>query len=275
MAVNYQSSTQVTWGASPRVITKPSGTADGDLLVLVIVNSNYANTCATPAGWTDVNRFQSSASNRTINVFYKVASSEGADYSITTPNDSSGFLFRIDGQSSSTPVYVSNAEEASNTLTPSINATITPSISNSLLIMIASSNGQGTPTDIKSHAIATSNPTWVEREELATSTATYGIVSIVTASRPETSATGNCSFTFTGGNSNIDSCAFMLAIQRSTLFTTSTLDTVTTSDVMTVMRDKFINAIETINLLEVLKVVKSRVWRSVSKPSTTWRKKLK
>lgn len=272
MAVAYQSSTQVTWGASPRVITKPSGTIDGDLLVLVVVHSG-TSTMSTPSGFTSTGRFPSSVSNRTINVFWKTASSEGSSYSITTSSpDTCCFLFRIDGQETTSTVYTYNAEELANQSNPSINASITPTYDNSMLMMITSCNVAGSPTGMSNYSITTSNPTWTEREELLNGT--YGNVGIATAIRPEITATGNLSFS-NGGTSVTDNCAFILAIRRKQLFSFSTLDTVTTSDVISIIRSKFINVLETISLSEVLKIIKSRLWRSVSKPSTTWRNRLK
>src|SRR5688500_11767514 len=77
------------------VVDRPTGTADGDLLILIAhgsvpTNSGNAPGINTPSGWTLVDTtFLNStigARGNRIAVFSKVASSEPANYTITFTN---------------------------------------------------------------------------------------------------------------------------------------------------------------------------------------------
>lgn len=63
------------------VVSKPTGTVDGDAM-LAIVNANNDATITPPAGWTLI-RSVNAATSATISTFYKIASSEGSDYTFT------------------------------------------------------------------------------------------------------------------------------------------------------------------------------------------------
>lgn len=68
--------------AAPLVCAKPSGTADGD--VLVSFQSNDWGTYAEmtePGGWSLLTGLDRGSDNQHVKVWVKVASSEGADYS--------------------------------------------------------------------------------------------------------------------------------------------------------------------------------------------------
>lgn len=267
MAISYQTSTKVNFGASPRVINKPTGTVDNDLLVLIMVNSNSAVTVSTPSGWTLIQRFQSSVSNHTINCFYKTASSEGSSYSITTPGDNTcGILLRIDGQEVSSPYLTANSGELSNSANPSINASITPSITNSLLVMVTSCNIVGSPTGMSNYAITTSNPTWTEREEI--DDATYGNVGVATALRPETTATGNLSFS-NGGSSTTDNSAMIMAFERAVTQSYSFSETINTIETSSYIRNRIINIAESITSSETYTNSVNKI-RNVAKNISSW-----
>lgn len=66
--------------AGTKTINKPSGVIDGDLLVLTIAFSTDA-TPTLPSGWTAVQ--SDTTGSNTIRTYYKIANSEGTDYTIT------------------------------------------------------------------------------------------------------------------------------------------------------------------------------------------------
>ena len=73
-----------TYGASPNTINKPAGTTDGDLLIWATQTTNSIPNVAGPngSGWTQALSFDTSSSEYQV-CWYKVASSEGASWSLT------------------------------------------------------------------------------------------------------------------------------------------------------------------------------------------------
>lgn len=73
-------------GGSPSVVvTKPTGTADRDLLIAVIRADN-GTTPDLPSGFTAHSIHVSGGGRGTVRVCYKIASGEGADYTLTVPS---------------------------------------------------------------------------------------------------------------------------------------------------------------------------------------------
>lgn len=98
-------------------ITKPTGTAEGDLLFAVLGMADEGLSYATPSGWTLETTY--SAQNMRLQTFEKVAgASEPASYSFTTAlefNDKVGAIVRISGQKATAPVDVSGNSNGSST----------------------------------------------------------------------------------------------------------------------------------------------------------------
>lgn len=63
-------------------ITKPAGTADGDLLVAVVV-LDTTDTVTEPAGWTLIRTTLYSASAKHVKTYWRIASGEGASWDWT------------------------------------------------------------------------------------------------------------------------------------------------------------------------------------------------
>jgi hypothetical protein len=84
LAIVFESDALNEASATTVVVTKPSGTVDGDLLVAFwIVRANASDSNLTlPSGWTQV-AFDG-GQNPTIKLAYKVASGEGTNYTFTT-----------------------------------------------------------------------------------------------------------------------------------------------------------------------------------------------
>lgn len=69
-------------GSTSLTLNKPSGVADGDLLVAVIATSSNT-TFTPPAGWTSVASYNDGADTSTIEMWWKIASGEGASWQWT------------------------------------------------------------------------------------------------------------------------------------------------------------------------------------------------
>jgi len=78
MAISFvNSNNSNTASANSLVLTKPTNTADGDIMFASIVNTNYYSN-SLPTGWTLL--AEATVSTIKYQLFYKVALSEGASY---------------------------------------------------------------------------------------------------------------------------------------------------------------------------------------------------
>lgn len=197
IAVETVSST--AWAdASGVTISKPSGVIDGELLIAIIAFQS-GKSVSTPSGWT---LKQNSGAQVEISVYWKIASSEPASWLwqfTTGTGNIGGVVLRVSGNKS-TPADQSAAGSFANTATPSVANTITPSAANSLLVMAIAAKDFSS-AGASGYAIATSNPSWTERADIAN--ANFSLA-VATAVRPEVTATGNSSAILTGANTDGD-----------------------------------------------------------------------
>lgn len=84
MAIVFESDSANEGNTTGLVVTKPTGTVDGDVLFCFwISRANHSDGQMTlPSGWTQTSF--DGGQNPSIKTAYKVASSEGADYTFTT-----------------------------------------------------------------------------------------------------------------------------------------------------------------------------------------------
>ena len=105
-----------TGSSTTPTLTKPSGVADGDLLLAVFAVKAGVTVDAVPTGWTAFipgGTVQNPAVNYTLAAYYKVASSEGAGpYTWTVSSSAAwrGAIMRYSGVDTSTPVDVTANE---------------------------------------------------------------------------------------------------------------------------------------------------------------------
>lgn len=85
MAYTYRSSTSAGNASGGALsINKPTGTADGDLLIAVLYLESDTNTWTPPAGWnTSAALTQDNTGIFQVQTFWKIASGEGASWSWT------------------------------------------------------------------------------------------------------------------------------------------------------------------------------------------------
>lgn len=226
MAVSVQSISSVARGTSTStiVITKPTGLSVGDLMIVHLSRSDNDQNSRTWSltGWTtiiDTQGNDTGISSSGIAALYKIADSgdvSASDFTFTISSAAdfvAGAIYRISGHSISATVNASASAFINNDETPSFTNTITPSFADCLLLMLVHHYaGSSTSKITSSYAITTSNPTWTEAYDNNNST-TLTIAGAY-ANRPETTATGNSSFTSDGDNTT-DTASIIIAIKPS------------------------------------------------------------
>lgn len=207
MAVTYQSTQTASIDSTSLTVTKPTSTADGDLLVASFWYKDTGRTITPPSGWT---LQESGGTNQTGTVYTKVAGgSEPADYTWSVSGAAvvlHGSITRVTGHSATAPINATTSDEASVTgSTGSLTYTydsmaITPPNSTSNLLFffafLESGNTVGGPS-AAGYAIATDNPTWTERFDEGSGPVDDNIVALATAVRSEQTSTGDFSHTST------------------------------------------------------------------------------
>lgn len=204
MAIAYKSVGSVTYAsANTCVIPKPAGLAAGDLMIAIIHQKNVNTATCALTGWTEIDTIDLNASSGDYAwTLWKIASSDDASatdftFSLNRTAYVAGSIIRIDGHNSTSPINAHNYGEDENwDPNHSIAMSVTPSVSNCLLIM-ATFNSLN--TTISDYAIATDNPSWTESYDIGSAGAGRSF-SAAYASRPETSATGNSSFKHASGD---------------------------------------------------------------------------
>lgn len=213
------------------LISKPSGTVDGDIMIAHIVS--YNGSTPTCSGWTTIRTSDATDTTNgslSMRTLFKVASSEGSTYSFTGLvggiTTALGRITRIDGQTSSNPIATSSANVTNSPSNTATGATVTPVNSQSLvLFMIGISDNGGSSS---SYAIVTSNPTWTE---LYDDTNVHSIA-MAYANRDEVTATGSATASL---STSEKSAVHMVVISGNTtvavpvMVATSTYPTPTTS----------------------------------------------
>ncbi len=160
------SATASATGSQTLTITKPTGTTDGDLMIMHVIYSD--STVSTPSGWT-LKDSNTTASNGYTYLFYKVASSEGASYSVVSvPSGNHGVLGTIVTlrNQASSPFDQQSKTVDTTTDTTANGTAITPTTKpQSLLLSFTSAFtvvGVSHPASFSGQAIVNNNPTWTE-----------------------------------------------------------------------------------------------------------------
>lgn len=204
MAIAVASSTKKAWESTANlVITKPSGVAVGDLLVMIVFAKSNSPASLTSTGFTS--RATATSGGESMKLLTRVADAgdvSATDYTIAIADSelSCAVMLRVTGWSANddlsraTGQYQSAGSGLFDTLD------LTPVIPDSLIIFAV---GEGTHSDtddrINTYAIVTSNPSWVEAQEVVGSAgAATGSLGVATAIRPEITPTGNFSVADTG-----------------------------------------------------------------------------
>lgn len=212
MAIAYASIQTATSGGSSDTsvtVTKPTSLAAGDLMVFSIAADNSTTTTLT--GWTFVGN-GTPGDNRRIAVYFKIASSADAaasDFTATlgTSRFWLGAIIRATGSAVDIQ-SLTGIDTATNS--HSFATGITPGQASSLLIMVTGfRSGSFTGS---TQAIATSNPTWTERNDAVNGAGQGCNLNIATAIRTESTSTGAWSLT---SSSSTDSYSIIMSFGAS------------------------------------------------------------
>ena len=220
MAVAYASSNTsvyVNGGLSfDCVVTKPSGLAIGDLMILQF---QQQSTLSVPSfsGWTLIDSGSYSFSTPSLmnnGIFTKVADASdvaATNFTFTASSTSSthiAALYRITGMGTN-PIITTSGVVVDST-SPSITGLTQPTTDNLLLMLILGSN-QG--SGVSNYAIANSNPTWNEIYDISTTIGADNFMASAWAVRSPATATGNVSCSVADSGSDPDTNIFLICIQ--------------------------------------------------------------
>lgn len=174
------------------VIVKPTGLTEGDLMIAQILGSPNAGPATYPtlSGWTSI-RQDDFGENLSTSLFWKIADGDdvaASDFTFTvTGTDSNlGAISAWYEHDPSSPINANNGDSAVGN--PITSPEITPSVANCMILFFA---GLKNNWAIGEYAIAEDNPgSWTERYDVSKDLAQDLEISMASALRPETTATG-------------------------------------------------------------------------------------
>lgn len=158
-----------TTGSTSLTITKPTGLAEGDLMVASLsVSSGGAVTISTASGWTLV--ANQTCANASANMQYKVATAgDAAASNFTFSSSASGFwggtIMRVTGFAVGNELDASDSDfnNTANSPTISFTTTVSPSTDGNLIVAayVANDGNTGTET-VGSYTASDGTLTWTE-----------------------------------------------------------------------------------------------------------------
>lgn len=254
MAIVIESSASADWSGvdnnNTKTITKPTGLAVGDLMLAVIGMVDEDSTplaCTPPGSWTtffnDVGN-TASGSNGSLKIlcFYKVADSGDAaasNFSFTNTSGEgagmAGIIYRITGSGNGASMqYAYDDDNSGGGTTETFTNTLTPAFANGYLFFASVGIDSSGAHTSSGYSITTNNPTWSEDADYGADGSLFGYFgsgngacpnfAIASASRPETTATGDSSVTLSSNTNFISGVMIFLPPQVNTTQTPSVLD---------------------------------------------------
>ena len=181
-AISYGSGNTATTTNTTLRLTKPSGTSQGDLL-LVQITRNGGGSVTTPAGWTKLVE-TNQGTNMGQTILYKVAgASEGASYAFTINyggpgRRAVGAILRYTGVDRASPIAASSANSAATGTTLTANSVNAPA--NSRIVACYGTDnytGAGYPTtpagmtSLANVGISTTRGPWLRAADQAIASA--------------------------------------------------------------------------------------------------------
>lgn len=238
MAIVIESVGTGTGTDSAAVVTKPSGTAIGDLLLVHVawIDNTAATSVTPPAGWTEIQFTSQAITGDAAGFIYQYTASKIATSTETaasnftfTANNSGiyiGRMLRISGVRQASAIAASAeatlAEAAGTTLTI---GSVTPALANSMFLFFTSI-GYNAVSGFSAHAMATSNPVWNEEYVVGVDDGGYAVtIGSASSTRPETTASGNNTVTVANAEGSIGHMVVVSPLQI-----ISKTETVTVSD---------------------------------------------
>lgn len=175
------------------VIVKPVGLTEGDLMLAQVVGMSAAPQGAhtAPGGWVGIR--QDGTTQPVSSLFWKIADAAdvtASDFTFTATGATSngGAISAWYDSDGAMAVDAHNGTFAGSTTTI-ISAPITPSVADCMILMFCAAANN---FFISAYAIATDNPsTWTERYERNLDVTFDLSLAVGSATRPETTSTGN------------------------------------------------------------------------------------
>src|SRR5688572_29479437 len=149
----WESSTTATGTGNSVVISKPSGTVSGDLLVAGVMfeKGTGVTTLSAPAGWTLLLR-TNQVGDIGMQTYYRIADgTDGASFTFTLNNSPkwAAGISRISGVDQVGPIHVSAGGSSGGTASTSVVApSITTTIPNTLILAFFTNKHQSTYTGV-------------------------------------------------------------------------------------------------------------------------------
>ena len=205
MAVAYgtiaTASLVTTGGGDNLTITKPTSTAEGDMLIAIIGAEGNANDPSL-SGWTEIFGVADGTSARLTCLAKKAGASEGASYTFTGGGDSAsghaylGYIMRLTGTFSGV-VNVTASDTSVETATTNHTFETGIIVATTSDVQIQGMLAYGGLPAQSAYAVTNNNPTWTERADFTedgTGTQDAGL-SAATGTAATAGATGNWSLT--------------------------------------------------------------------------------
>lgn len=202
--VTVESTSSADFAEGALTITKPTGVAEGDLLLLFLSCSS-SDSFSTPAGWTVIYNTTTGWSGTTdVYIYRRVADSSdvsASDYTFDvddTAGELSATMMRVSGFNTTTPVEgFTIASDTSTNTARSHTISSTPTTSGSLLIGVARYTGAFTTSTYSS----TGSPSWTEVSDHTRST----VDTVAVAYAQYNSTTEITNFSYTTSSETVDS----------------------------------------------------------------------
>jgi len=197
MAITVASSTKADYDSSPPVvITKPTGVAAGDLLLIFVGGKSNDPATFSITGFT--NRKSQDNGGDCMALFSRTADASdvsASNYSITVGDSevTCAIMLRITGWKTDDTLALVSSQMVDNGVFSTMD--LTPAAADSLIVFCSQHIPDGETA--AGHAIATSNPTWTVAQTVPNAFST-GEMEVVWAVRPEVTSTGDFSVTDTG-----------------------------------------------------------------------------
>lgn len=162
------------------VVTKPTGLAEGDLMIAHVITAHAKSGSAvsapnTPSGWTLLESHDQGSNIGRLRVFGKIATAgdvaaSNFTFTITTKTETNcfGSILRITGASptTTTAIYASSktTDTDNNTTVASGTISLNTFIPDALLLMLIwGYNGAGGVSTVSGYTVSGTNPSWTEQ----------------------------------------------------------------------------------------------------------------
>ncbi len=152
----FTESNKVTSGVTSIQVTKPSGTAVGNLLIAAVsVDGDVRTTMPTPSGWTLVSLgptgITAGTAQQTFAVYRKLATStESSTYTFswTASKHAYAWIMRFSGHDLTNPINATNMASGASLLPTITSPDVTTTVANAMILRLGGFDGRAIVTDV-------------------------------------------------------------------------------------------------------------------------------